>query len=246
MKKNLTLFQKGLLFIAAPILVQLVLIFSLLSMLDQLELLEQAEYHSKNVIGHTNWYSYVVSCALASSLGYVITGDKDSADLYATAKKQIAEEGPAFSKELDDNPEQKQRVEGGVAVVQQLVEMMDKWNQTPGATKELIASKAKVYECTDLLMDLRHDLLRIDREGYKLELIPSQRRILKSSIIALGLLSVFSGGLLFYVYNRGVTNRLAILAENTDKFSKREPLHQLLPGHDEVAQLDSSFHDMAN
>ncbi len=47
------------------------------------------------------------------------------------------------------------------------------------------------------------------------------------------------------LFSRHITKRIEIIVENTRKLARKEPLPPTLSGNDEIATLDSTFHDMA-
>lgn len=50
--------------------------------------------------------------------------------------------------------------------------------------------------------------------------------------------------LLLLAFSRGITKRLAIVSDNSEKLKNGEPLHAPLTGRDQIDMLDNSFHTM--
>jgi signal transduction histidine kinase len=51
--------------------------------------------------------------------------------------------------------------------------------------------------------------------------------------------------ILAFYFNRDTTNRLKVLMDNTKRLVQKQPLKEALQGEDEIAQLDRTFHSMA-
>jgi PAS domain S-box-containing protein len=55
----------------------------------------------------------------------------------------------------------------------------------------------------------------------------------------------FWGSLLSFLFSAHVVRRLAVILDNSARLARKEPLNKRLPGGDEIAQLDATFHAMA-
>lgn len=64
--------------------------------------------------------------------------------------------------------------------------------------------------------------------------------LLAYSIVTMVILAVSS-----YLFGRNLLTRLRVLADNGTRLASRLPLNEPLPGTDEIATLDKSFHDMS-
>lgn len=65
----------------------------------------------------------------------------------------------------------------------------------------------------------------------------------------LGLFVVFNIALSVvaaFLFYRDIASRFVIILENSRRFGRREPLAEPIAGHDEIADLDRTFHDMWN
>ncbi len=51
---------------------------------------------------------------------------------------------------------------------------------------------------------------------------------------------------LVMLFTRSITSRLDVMVDNTVLLTKKQPLHPVSAGHDEIARLDQVFHDMAD
>lgn len=73
----------------------------------------------------------------------------------------------------------------------------------------------------------------------------SLRELTMMVILVLGGLTFFSTGLSGAYLLRGVTRRLDTMRDNALRLASNRPLNPPLPGQDEIAELDSTFHQMA-
>lgn len=77
-----------------------------------------------------------------------------------------------------------------------------------------------------------------ERQAYYRQLISQQL----SLAIAFGVVLTV---ILAIVVSKGITRRLSVLSENSLRLAREEPLLPALSGHDEIAQVDNAFHMMA-
>ncbi len=77
-----------------------------------------------------------------------------------------------------------------------------------------------------------------ERQAYYRQLISQQLSV------AIGF-SVILTIVLAVIVSKGITRRLAVLSENSQRLARNEQLLPSLSGHDEIAQLDQVFHKMA-
>ncbi len=89
----------------------------------------------------------------------------------------------------------------------------------------------------------------IARERSRADTAPEVQILARQSVnrwlfvgVVLNLACAF--GLAAY-FHRGTTSRLATLMDNTQRLMRHQPLRALLPGTDEIAHLDHTFHHMA-
>lgn len=89
-----------------------------------------------------------------------------------------------------------------------------------------------------------------DREMKKVEstspaVMKLQRERIKYLLLAGIIFNIISAVMLALYFVRSITSRLAIVLENADRLRQRRTLRAPLTGDDEIALLDSAFHDMS-
>ena len=73
-----------------------------------------------------------------------------------------------------------------------------------------------------------------------------QQAAMQSGILIAGILvTVLAGVAAMVILTRGLTQRIGVLRANARRFSRGEALQPLVEGNDEIAELDLSFHEMA-
>jgi PAS domain S-box-containing protein len=92
-------------------------------------------------------------------------------------------------------------------------------------------------------------LVLIDEAERKQAVTPLQQARLRRQqafILCVGLaVNILISLLLARFFSKNITTRLATLADNTSRLSASLPLNSVLPGDDEIAQLDRAFHATA-
>lgn len=84
-----------------------------------------------------------------------------------------------------------------------------------------------------------------DKHKVSPEKAAASRRLVTVFLVAGLLASIAIAAGLAIIFVRGTTNRLAILMDNTQRLTRKEPLNPVVSGADEISELDQVFHDMA-
>ena len=253
MGTNLTIFQKGLILIAVPVLFQLVFLGALYKMEWDEEEVQHLAVHTKEVIAQTETAYRSLLEATAYVRRLVITGEDTS---QAPPLHDTLIDAPAEFEKLKqlvvDNPPQQGKVIETAADAEGLRRhLADALASLTAGRRDEAAARVKDPEVQRLLDAVR---LRLDdflREEARLDgvrmtaLTDAWRRqnwligggVAASVLIALAVAALFS---------RGVTGRFARLTENVGRLADKKELTQPLSGTDEIAHLDAAFHTMAS
>ncbi len=251
MDQNLSIFKKGVLLVAIPLLSQ-VLFLGLLAKIraDQADAQRWA-IHTKDVMARAD-DAYRLAVEANSDLrAYAVSGNPDFLGAYHRDRQRI---GPALldlRHIIQDNPTQQTRLD----VVRQKAEDLLAW--LDDVYSHLAAGKrAEALErIDDLEGKERVDAMRasLDRfldEEHHLDLAREQRLAQamheQNGALAAGcVLAVASTGALLFVFTRSIGRRLARLSDNARRLGAGQELPAPLPGRDEIARLDRAFHEMA-
>jgi signal transduction histidine kinase len=245
----MTLYQKGLLVIGIPLLLQLVCLGIFAHLLEQTESLEKQDYRSKAVIGQSNWEGALLSCSMLSGTMYAITHNAQYLDTNRQLNHALADQQKGIAQTVADDPSQVDLVKRADALIAKINATTDEITRMPGDQQIAEAAKrsADMQSLWNQLYEIRHDLLKVENTRYRSDsdLLPQHRRFLKLMLFCLMGTTVVFAAYLIRAYNQGITKRLAIMADNAVRFVRKEPLQPVVYGQDEVAALDRTFHDMA-
>ncbi len=252
MGTNLTIFQKGLILLAVPLLFQLVFFAVLLKMeWDQNEV-ERWAVHTKEVIAQTETsYRYLVE-----GVSYVrrlaLTGeDPSTVPLLQEGLEKTPDEFRKLEELVRDNPSQQAKVVDAAAEAMRLGDWLRKVRDQV-ASHHLEEAIALVRDPAgqDLLDSVRKKLDvfleeegRLDR-GRTEVLEDSQRRGMWLIGVGVALSILLALGVGFF-FGRNVVGRLGQLTDNVRRWGEKKELTTPLAGRDEVARLDRVFRDMA-
>ncbi len=249
-----SLSRKGLAFITATLLVQLIFFAWLAHLLQQSEFIAEKESHSKVVIGQANWLAALLSMNAISGVGYAISADPDCSDLYRWSKERV----PKVLKELTSNLSEKHdqvqldQIESAQTVWSKITKIMDGYLQLKSASDPQILAKLRQDEA-DLkplwqqLIKARSQSLLEERTRVDTSLeSPMGIRNLQKGILEGGVaISIFAALIAFYLFSKRITTRIDFLSDNAKRLARGEKLSPSIPGSDEIADLDKTFHSMA-
>jgi PAS domain S-box-containing protein len=251
MKLKLNLTQKGMLVIAIPCLIQLGFFALNGHLLERTEQLALKEYHNKEVIGHTNWLVTLMSVATLSSFSYALTQDTTYSQIYQWCTGAVPAELDRLAQITNDSKAQEQQIAKMRGTWKGLQGLLDKAVQNPKtfSTDNLCSSslKSNPKSLGRELFDARQQLLALERSEFVVgpAAVRSARENL-SHMVSLGIgLNIVIAFVLFLFFNKGITKRLGILAENSILLARGKEINPPLAGSDEIVQLDRTFHEMA-
>jgi signal transduction histidine kinase len=257
MGKNLTIFQKGLLLSAVPLLAQLLFLGVLGKLQSDATEAGQLAVHTKEVIAQAEGvYRHLLEAQIAVR-GLVVTGQKSFADAYQEAKHNLTPELDQLEALVQGHPAQLAHVRDVRAHTGLLLDWLDNEERLvlSGCRDEAVARiqspSGQNGNGQHLLPDVRDAVTSFlaDQERLDADRMAALRRTagwLSWSVAGGSILAVLTTGLLALLFSHGVTRRLGVLRDNARLLSEGKGLSQRLLGRDEVAEVDRAFHDMAD
>jgi PAS domain S-box-containing protein len=246
--------HKAIILVAVPLAFELIFVGILASLLRQAEMEAEAAARSREIVaGGTHLIKLVQEAGITL---YTIR-NSSSPDLIAAYHSYPAQ----LQKELDNlyalakgHDEEKQVLGEISALVAEtnrfangLAESITKGEDVDHGEKLMLARRG-IISLTSRLQRLVQRLANVERAsgGHTLQ---SEQRVRSQIWMALAvglainlLMAVF---LLFY-FSRTTTTRLRALLDNIALLAANQPLNPRLVGGDELASIDSTFHNMAN
>jgi signal transduction histidine kinase len=243
-----TIFQKGLLLIAAPLLFQGIFLGVLLKNERDSALAESWALHTRQVLGQAEQTLRVLVEESNLMRGLVITGNP----MFATAAKGTVEAEIAQLKTLvrDNPPQQKKVDEVGVAAVRlegwfAEVDRLVLAGRTGEAMTRIRALEGeRLLEATQApLAALVGEEQRLDR--LRLARLAETRNHQRWLLLGAAAAVVGTAFLMAWLFSRSISSRLEVVAANAKRLAENLPLSALLGGGDEIAELDATFHQTA-
>jgi len=238
--------DKALLLVMVPLLFEVVFIVSLTQLLRETEVQAQSEFRSREIVSHLN---NLLRLVLESSLSLASADKKSQPQESKMGTASSIQELKTLKLLVKDRPEEEQ----AIARIEQIIAEA---SRTLDSTKQHLEAGnnfAIIFEARRLRPLVERLSVEVDRmielEEQRQSLSPataSMRRQEVQRLLWLGvILNVALAISLAVYFNRSTAVRLATLMKNTHKMAHGEALEPALPGDDEIAALDSVFHDMA-
>lgn len=243
-KPSWSLSRKGLIFIGAVLFVQLIFFGWLALLLQEQEFIAEKEYHSKQLFGHVNWLSTLVSGSILGALAYRINHDTDHLRLTNFCQSCVPQEIDSLRTTLVQNSLQKKQLDAIDNTWHQLREAIN----TPSFAGNIGGDEAKIKELVEQLLEARRQLNYEERTRFDPDKeSPMDSRLKQKQALAMAVaISILIAVVTFQQFTKGIAGRIAFLSENSMRLAVGQPLLPVIPGSDEIANLDQSFHDMAD
>jgi signal transduction histidine kinase len=249
--ENLSIFQKGLILVAVPLLFQLAFIAAIWWARSEARNLQAWQVHSTDVIVTAEHTLRMAAEAHSAMRGYVVTADPVFLEPYYEARAALPESLGRLKKLVADNKKQAARAVAIDEGIQRLLSWLEgtKAIVESGdreAAAERMRRRAGQREM-EAMRKIAEELLRQESEtdeARRTAVVNSQRRV-DWLFTGGALLAIGAAVLTVWLMTGAIANRLELLSENTRLFAEERELAPPIRGRDEVARLDRAFHDMA-
>ncbi|MBY0549817.1 MAG: CHASE3 domain-containing protein [Candidatus Obscuribacterales bacterium] len=251
MRLNLKLSHKGLILVAVPVISQLLFLSILFLFLRNAEHEILKERHSRTVIMESNLLLKDFVDAGFAMYMWGTTGADPFLERYKELSDEIPNRITSLKISLRDSPNQKEALERLEKVGNRASKLLGQGSKMilDSSSLKRLGSEREAME--KVLADLSGELRSFVREQEKAESIDTYKEARSRELV----LEWIAGGVAFniavavalaMIFNRGTTRRLAVLMDNTERLSRSQKLHQRIGGGDEIARLDTVFHNMAD
>lgn len=254
MSRRISLTTKVLLFVSVPLLVQLGLLTALAYLQKQAEDALAASVHSKAISEKiheitSDIYEFAKRYKSVEALENVPLDD----DVGHMLTKNVWQDYNDLKELTKNQPEILSTVIASERTTREALniykEIKDNWNSpTPMSMREkiLYARKMRAGRMDKIL----YQLFGVAEEQKKLfDKAPEEQAVFRKKAqgltVALGVFDLALGIFLALFLTKGITERLRRVSENTTSLAAGLPLHPVINGTDEIAQLDQVFHRMA-
>lgn len=242
--------SKGLVIVFIPVLLSFAVFAGLKSLIENAKQQAKAENHSRAIVAAANRMSSAAFKGITAYHMFHTTGNIDYAsegDQYANGVKYEISQLNRLTRKDEVQHQRvvvvKQLADSAIELLQGSADVMDAdfvASVVPAMQKKLWILIAKTSKLTGEITNAeteRTDAMTEQAEAFR----ENMDRLLVASM---GLNVILALVLAFY-FGRSITDRLAVLIDNTAKFAHGEDLNKPVGGNDEISKLDDAFRAMA-
>ncbi|MGH8562914.1 MAG: sensor histidine kinase [Gammaproteobacteria bacterium] len=247
---NLSVFKKGVLLIAIPLLSQWAFMGLFLHIREE----EQEDHRwlsdTKEIVAEVGRAHRLLIEAHNDMRGFVITGDPAFAQAYEEASEYLPQTIAALQRRVRE-PGQRLRVTRIADDASALLGFLGELNGFMQAGKpEQAVAAIKARSGHERINDLGQDIDTFLQRQHELdgarEVAVEERWRHEDWWLGTGAVASLLLGLgLTYVFSRGISRRLDVMVQNAQRLAEGEVPLPALGGEDEIAQVDQAFHTMA-
>jgi signal transduction histidine kinase len=247
---RLTILQKGLLVIAIPILVEAVLIGVLMRNQTERDRDLRWAVHTKEVVAKVEAFYRRLIEGTTPIRVLAVSAFPASAEGSRQALVELPEEIAELKRLVADNPQQQSRIDQLAAESQALIDWQAQEERRAqagerGAEPDRVDAAARNLAAARSTLDAVR-VAEDDLDRLRMQQLARSAGRQRSVMLFGGLALLAANLLLAYLFLRGVIKGLTVLRDNTLRFACGQDLRAPLTGHDEIADLDRAFHDMAS
>lgn len=245
---DLKLFHKGLILVLVPIVFELIFVATLASLLKQAEDGMIKENHSRAVVTTAHDLQKIFYDAGAQLSFYNMTKDEAFLKRYQNSlNKKIPEHLQKFAEMTKDQEFERegfQRIEratrNGIDELERCRKRVAEGNHSFFLGETRVSLENLLRALDDL----------IEKEKVVQDNAPTAqadaRRTVVYFLYAGVALSVVLGIMMAIFFKSDIVGRIGVMIENTRRLIRREPLMPRVSGGDEIARLDTVFHEMSH
>ncbi len=242
---------KGLLLIATPLILLLLFVGLVVQVKQQSKSAEVWALHLQEVIGVSQSLLIRLSEAESAVRGYVIAGDQRFVSSYAKSLELVRQTALQLQKLVSDNPSQQASAEKIQQLTAQRMEHLSNLVRlVKTGNKKQAEEYVKAGTGADLMDQVRAEMETFSQEEERLGM--ARRQILDTSwqrlswlLVAGTAAAILLASILTLLFSGGISRRLQQLRDNALSLAEGKELAPPLSGHDEIAELDRVFHEMA-
>jgi PAS domain S-box-containing protein len=246
-----TLARKGLLFIGIPLLVQLLFLGLYDLLLYQSDFLLESEYRSKELFGRYNYLSTLAATSALAGIAYSITQDPETLKVYCLCQTALPKEVQGLFTVLGSGSQQKE-LEKTTRLLGELSKVTDRIVNAPkgenARPSPVISANTELKTIFSQLLETRKQLFFEERNKVTLGLdsLAEVRSMRRTLLGIFGALDFIGALILLRLYSRKITEKIGVITRNSLLLEQGKPLSQEVGGTDEIADLDKTFHHMAD
>ncbi len=245
---DLGLRTRGILLVTFPVLCQLLFVACLLILLFEAQQDAQREAHSKTVIAQVQHIENNVGNGVMSAILYQASNGMMGEEMTERDIAGVQDEIDKLAKLTADDKVQSANVHKIFLASGPMFENRRILNKLIGAERNTYRQSMEKSGYPQEKAFLTAVLAVVEQENDTRRRNPEQKQIWRFFInillVAAIAASIALAFILSRMYSTSVTKRLARVAENSQKLSKRQTMEMPLEGRDEIAELDAVLHQV--
>ncbi len=244
---NLSLASKGAAIVAIPLICTLSMLVLVAVMYQGTEAARGWVMHTERILSDSNKTVAAVLSAESTFRGYLLTREPEFLDLHYATRIDLQKGMNQLLVLTSDNPGQHERIRHVAGLMREELTILDsqialtKSNPTVDLAEAVNVSRKRIMAVRAAMaeFDERESQLLDERRNWN-AIQASRVRVTLWLFCVVGAFSTVMGALLF---TAGVSRRIEKLVENTQRFSRREPLVPMEPGVDAIGRLAEALSD---
>lgn len=250
--RRITILRKGLLVLALPLLYQAVFIGVLMKRQADHNAAQRIAVHTKDVLLETDRLYRMLLVAQSNLRAFALTEKQSFADAALSNDSSIDESFKKVSLLVQDSPEQRARF----ATV---IESARVWRDYKHSLFDLarqgqleeIRNAARASRGQPLMSALSEAMAAFrkgeeERDTERLAALASSSRMQNWFLVGGLVLNVGIGALAAIMFSREISGRIQVVTANARRIAEGKALPSLVPGSDEIRELDEQFHLLAD
>lgn len=251
---RLKIFQKGLILVGTPLLISVLLIVSLgyLLICSDREHIAESNYRRNTAItAKLMALTYVCPYYLVASIQFQ---KKELLNAYKQQVQEIKNLQEELHRLSYNDPQALVGANELIKNQNRLIDVFESFAEVgngPNAAMHIASAMPKIE--SEFNRTKHSNLSRLneaEERGKRMTLISQQRltevRGLQTGILLCGIAAnILAGIMLILFYQRNITNRVKIIAENAQRLAQGQDLIPKISGNDEIQILDQAFHSMS-
>jgi PAS domain S-box-containing protein len=255
MKQNaLRLSVKGLLMVLLLLSIELAFVGCHFWLLQEAERESRQQQNSRQIIARATDLLQSLYLAGDNVAKYAFNRDLDRLANYNKAKYEIPRQLQWMKEHLRENKSQSALLEKIDANVMTGLNMLDEMRRVSDTEIQVVTARHAIKMRARMqkhMENLVQDLIEFLNTEKKIESASpayiKMQRTRTAWLLGGGVtLNILAAVLLALAYVRGITSRLDVVVENSQRLKQRKPLRAPMIGSDEIAQLDRAFHEMSH
>lgn len=237
-----------------PVFFELAFVSVLIGLLKQAEYETWREGHSKAIIADSNNLIKVFYDGSMAIMNYALTRNEKYSQSFEKISVQIPQMIRSLEILVSCDPSQAEAFKhveaagySAYGMLRESRQMVEDTNHQFSLTAASSGRRVLQMRVNDLITEVHkfvHEEKKIEESSPYAQ--ARSRQLIIACLFGGIAVNIALAVALALLINKGITERLQVLMQNTSKLVKKEPLNPLVGGTDEIAHLDSVFHDMAH